>query len=101
MHTDDGMVEGGAAITEALDTYFSSVYNTCNLTEDELFTRALRTSVMDNAGSRLLLTRRDAGTLFVQLDRQSADRSVTYRVMRSSRLAGGAVSLVLAIEEYV
>ncbi|KAG8280465.1 hypothetical protein J6590_073099 [Homalodisca vitripennis] len=35
------------------------------------------------------------------LDRQSADRSVTYRVMRSSRLAGGAVSLVLAIEEYV
>ncbi|KAG8242043.1 hypothetical protein J6590_073964 [Homalodisca vitripennis] len=44
---------------------------------------------------------RGAGTLFVQLDRQSADRSVTYRVMRSSRLAGGAVSLVLAIEEYV
>ncbi|KAG8300635.1 hypothetical protein J6590_072041 [Homalodisca vitripennis] len=52
-------------------------------------------------GARLLLTRRGAGTLFVQLDRQSADRSVTYRVMRSSRLAGGAVSLVLAIEEYV
>ncbi|KAG8253545.1 hypothetical protein J6590_032342 [Homalodisca vitripennis] len=50
---------------------------------------------------RLLLTRRGAGILFVQLDRQSADRSVTYRVMRSSRLAGGAVSLVLAIEEYV
>ncbi|KAG8242042.1 hypothetical protein J6590_073963 [Homalodisca vitripennis] len=45
--------------------------------------------------------KRGAGTLFVQLDRQSADRSVTYRVMRSSRLAGEAVSRVLAIEEYV
>ena len=54
MHLDDKEVEGGAAITEAMATYFSSVYETCNLSLDELWQQARRSPVMDNASSLTL-----------------------------------------------
>jgi len=53
MHLDDKEVEGGAAIAEALATYFSSVYEPSDpdLSVDELCDRAESSPVLDNVSS--------------------------------------------------